>query len=94
MKSYFLGPIPSRTEAAAALTSILPGQAEPWLLKHTSGNAIAYFNLADPEEEIDTPGTSVIQADMSGRHYNEDAAVIEVLEKIRQLIGGSISDDH
>ena len=50
--------------------------------------------MADSEDPNDPEGTLVIQADISGRYYNEDAAVIEVLEKIRQLIGGSISDDR
>jgi len=40
--------------------------------------------------DVDITGPAVI-ADISGRHYNEDAAVVAVLETIRQKVGGDVS---
>jgi hypothetical protein len=89
MKSYFLAPIASSNAAVTALDSILPGQSEPWLLKDITGDAIAYFSLAEAES---MSGKRTIQADISGRHYDKDDAVISVLEKLREKLGGNIID--
>jgi len=35
----------------------------------------------------------MVQADITGRHYNEDAAVIEVLRLLQRDCGGTLMDD-
>jgi hypothetical protein len=89
VKTYCLSPIASRRTAAEALDSLLPGQREPWLLKDASGDAMAYFDFDD----VDQPGVLTISADISGRHYNCDAAVVSVLERLRDRVGGEITND-
>jgi hypothetical protein len=90
MKSYFLSPIKSRSAAAAALSTTLPGATDPWLLKDSGGDVIAYFSLVEAD---DTTGMRTVQADVSGRHYNRDADVIAVLEKLRESAGGEVTND-
>ena len=90
MKSYLLEPIQSQDNAIAALTSALPGQTEPWLLKDSSGDAIAYFSLEPSEHQ---KGMFSICADLSGRHFNKDSEVISVLKNIGKTTGGKIIDD-
>jgi len=90
MKSYFLAPVGSRSAAIAALCSILPGQNDTWLLKDGTGDAIAYLSLVEPDSAT---AERTIQADVSGRHYNEDSAVISILEKLRTELGGKITND-
>ena len=68
------------------LTALLPGQSEPWLLRDTSGDAMAYFHIDD----TDPPGFLSVAADVSGRHYDCDAEVVSVLERLRADIGGEI----
>ncbi len=87
MKTYCLSPISSRSLAAEMLNDLLPGQCEPWLLRDGSGDAMAYFNLDD----IDHPGVPTVSADISGRHYNCDAEVVSVLERLRARVGGHIT---
>jgi hypothetical protein len=69
------------------LATLLPGDSETWLLKDCSGDVMAYFNIDDKE----TPGSFTISADISGRHYNCDADVISVLERLRAGVGGEIT---
>jgi hypothetical protein len=90
MKSYFLAPIASRSAAVTALNSLLPGQAETWLLKDTIGDVMAYFSLVESDS---TTGARTIQVDVSGRHYNRDGNIMSVLQKLRQQIGGEITND-
>jgi hypothetical protein len=84
VKSYFLTGISRPQEARHALSRLLPGQTDPWLLLSTPDDPIAYFNIASARE---------IQVDVSGRHYNEDAAVLAILKQLKQEIGGTIEDD-
>jgi hypothetical protein len=70
------------------LSELLPGQTQPWLLKDSSGNALAYINLDD----VDAGGVLAISADISGRHHC-DAEVISLLERLRASLGGVITDD-
>ena len=86
MKSYLLGPISSRSRAIEKLDALLPGQREPWLLTDPSGDAMAYFNVYD----TDPPGVTTVSADISGRHYNCDAEVVSVLERLRAHVVGEI----
>jgi hypothetical protein len=89
VKSYCLSPITSRITAAESLDSLLPGQREPWLLKDASGDAVAYFHI----DEIEHCGVLSVSADISGRHYNCDADIVSVVERLRTLVGGEISND-
>ena len=90
MKSYFLAPIASRTAAVTALTMVLPGQVEPWLLKDNAGDVMAYFSLVESDS---TTGKRTIQVDVSGRHFNRDADIVSVLQTLRKEIGGEITND-
>jgi hypothetical protein len=68
---------------------LLPGQSKPWLLKDASGDVMACFDLDD----VDAPGVLTISADISGRHYNCDAEVVSLLERLRADLGGEITND-
>jgi len=89
MKSYFLAPIASRSAAITALSSALPVEAETWLLKDDTGDVIAYFSLVESDS---TTSARTIQGDVGGRHYNRDADVILVLQKLKQEVGGEITN--
>ncbi|MEI6196304.1 MAG: hypothetical protein WCS42_18450 [Verrucomicrobiota bacterium] len=80
MKSYFLAPVASRDAAILALNAVLPDQNKTWLLKDTAGDVTAYFSLVEAD---DTTGERTIQADVSGRHYNQDVDVVSVLQSSR-----------
>jgi len=88
MKSYVLGPITSRDSAVSMLGTILPGQTNPWLLKDTAGDPMAYFQVVPSEH---TPDALTVAVDISGRHYNCDPDVIAILEKLQREIGGEIT---
>ena len=88
MKTYCLSPIQSREAAVTKLDVLLPGQSKPWLLKDSTGNVVAYFDLDD----VDVPGVLTISADISGRHYNCDAEVVSLLERLRADLGGEINN--
>jgi hypothetical protein len=90
MRSFFLIGLESVVIAKEALRAQLPGQEEPWLLCASSGEPIAYFNvgtLLDDKQSIH------IQADISGRHYTNDAVVVETLRALQASIGGVITND-
>jgi hypothetical protein len=88
MKSYILGPITSRDSAVTTLDTILPGQTNPWLLKDTAGDAMAYFEVVPAE---DTPDALTVAVDISGCHYNCDADVIAILKKLQREVGSEIT---
>jgi hypothetical protein len=69
------------------LSALLPRQGETWLLKDPSGDVMAYFNIDDNDQ----PGVLTLSADISGRHYNCDAEVLSVLERLRAQVGGQIT---
>jgi len=89
VKSYALSSIASRSTATEKLDTLLPGQREPWLLKDASGDVMAYFHVND----VDLPGVLTVSADISGRHYDCDAEVLSVLERLRDRVGGEITND-
>ena len=91
VKSYRLEEITSLERAIEELTLLLPGQENPWLLKDATGDAIAYFNVEITASEA---ATLCIVADVSGRHYDEDDAVVDILRLLRRAVGGAIRDDH
>lgn len=85
MKSYFLANVADPSGLEAELAHLLPGQSHPWLLVSDEGNPVAYFNIESGQH---------VQVDISGRHYNEDKAVLTVLEALRTRVGGTIHDDE
>jgi hypothetical protein len=90
MRSFLLVGLESVAIAKEALRAQLPGQEEPWLLCASSTDPIAYFSvgtLLDDEQNIH------IQADISGRHYTNDAVVVQVLRALQASIGGVITSD-
>ena len=84
MKSYFLSHATKIAEVERALSDLLPGQTRPWLLLSPKSDPVAYFHLAAEGE---------VQADISGRHYNEDAVVLSILRRLQSRVGGDISCD-
>ncbi len=90
MKSYFLDHMKSVSLAEAALRAELPGQEDPWTLFSGPDDAIAYFRVAS---QLDGEHNIHIQADVSGRHCNEDELVLDTLRRIQTIAGGSISSD-
>jgi hypothetical protein len=87
VKTYCLSPIQSPTAAAVKLDQLLPGQSKPWLLKDSTGDVMAYFEIND----VDMPGVFTISADISGRHYNCDAEVVAFLRRLSAELGGEIT---
>lgn len=99
LKSYLLFSVASADAAASALDQRLPGQRDPWLLLDRDGDVIAYF-VAEPSnldyegpDDPNGPGP-LVQADISGRHYYEDDAVISVLRDIQLVVGGMLKNDN
>ena len=90
VKSYFLEHVSSIAAAESALRKELPGQERPWLLRTTDGDVIAYFNVAP---DLDGAPNLNVQADISGRHFNEDAPVVDVLQRLRASVGGVVTND-
>jgi hypothetical protein len=90
VKSYFLERVASLAAAESALRTLLPGQEHPWLLLAPDGDVIAYFHV---EPELDGESNLHVQADISGGHYNEDAPVIELLQRLRASVGGVVTND-
>lgn len=84
MKSYFLEATERPEAIPAVLTELLPGQTRPWVLLSPSGDAVAYFDIDNGD---------VVQADISGRHFSRDDAVLAVLAAVRDRVGGSITGD-
>ena len=72
---------------------MFPGQVKPWLLMTDDGSdVVAYLNVEQEVEDI-LEGPFIIQADVSGRHYNEDRKVLNALRILQSRLGGSIRDD-
>jgi hypothetical protein len=90
VKSYFLDHVSSIVAAETALRIELPGQEHPWLLRNSNGEVVAYLYVAS---ELDGENNVHVQADISGKQYNEDTKVIELLQRLQKHVGGSISDD-
>jgi hypothetical protein len=98
MKSYFLIGFESPDSAKAALSDIFPGQSGgTWVLFAKADDPMAYLYLGTNEygefEEF-SKDTNLLQADISGRHFNEDEKIIAVLAKLQGRIGGHIFDDN
>lgn len=87
MKSYILGTISCVADAPDLLALMLSG-GSPWLLLAKDGDAIAYFNIVEHGDDVESPA---ITADISGRHYNEDEAVLEILRALQRRLGGTIT---
>jgi len=87
MKSHLLVGIASEALTREVLRSLLPGQEEPWLLLASAEDPIAYFSIGS---ELDGEKSVHVQADVSGRHYNEDIKVLEILRRLQASVGGVI----
>jgi hypothetical protein len=97
MKSYFLIGFKSTERAQAALSDSFAGQSgETWVLFANADDPMAYFYLGTNEHgefEEFAKDANLIQADMSGRHFNEDDKIIAVLAGLQERIGGHIFND-
>jgi hypothetical protein len=85
VKSYHLNHVSGAAAAREALDMTLSGQREPWLLRSPAGDTIAYFGVG---ADIDGEPNEHVYADISGRHYHEDDAVLKVLQQIKRKVGG------
>lgn len=89
MKSYFLEGLTDYDTARRALSDRLPHWVEPWLLNDEAGDTVAFLTIEQSEG-----GTTAIQADLSGRHFDEAHKVIELLRSLQITLGGQVSDDN
>lgn len=90
MKSYLLEGISDASAAEVALNEALPGQSHPWLLYDFKGDALAYFHI---DTHLDGISNIHICAEVSGRHYDQDSAVMALLSRIQGRIGGDLQSD-
>ena len=90
MKSHFLTNLDRIDQVEAALSDLLPGQANPWLLLDSEGDAIAYLHVQLMDGHS---GAWQIQADLCGRHFHRDADVIQVLWPLQTRLGGEVAHD-
>lgn len=88
MKSHFLEGILDAAAAEAALNEMLPGQTRPWLLHASDGDVIAYIRI---ETHLDGLANTHICAEVSGRHYDQDGPVVELLCCMRSRVGGVLA---
>lgn len=97
MKSYFLVGFEDEGQAHAALADAFPGQSgSTWVKFANPDDPIAYFYLGTNEHgefEEFSKTANLLQADISGRHFNADDEVVAVLAEIQAAIGGRIYDD-
>ena len=75
--------------ARRRLDRLLPGQQDPWLLTSSEDDPVAYFNVIPGEGS----GQFGVSADISGRHYREDAAVIFIPRQLQLVVGGNLTND-
>ena len=99
MKSYFLAAFETEAVAVEAMSSVFSGQDEfSTKVLFIADKPAAYFyvcGVAEPHAfEGVAHNASVVQADIGGSHYNEDAEVIGILKRLQDLIGGSIFNDE
>jgi hypothetical protein len=89
VKSYFLEEIASDlARVRSELSKLLPVQTDPWVLFAANADPLAYYDVT-----MDDQGTCDVQADVSGRHFNEDTSVLEVLRELQKQLGGIVRDD-
>jgi len=81
--------VSSLAAAESALRKELPGQEHPWLLLAPDGDIIAYFYV---ERELDGESNLHVVANISVRHYKEDAHVAGLLQRLRARVGGAVTD--
>ena len=88
MKSYILEGVTSPGEVRFILDRLLPGQRDPWLLRETDGDPIAYYALVEADVELKR---SAVVANISGRHYDQDERVVAILQRLQAAVGGEIT---
>jgi hypothetical protein len=97
MKSYILYNVSSAADASTELDRHLSRSGDgTWVLLDEGGDAIAYFIVGSGDRELpDAPPerVSIIQADISGRHFYDDAIVLSALKEVQDVVGGVIRDD-
>jgi len=95
MKSYLLEGLGDLDRARSELSKLLPGQADPWLLLTADDDVVAYFNISTEEFNFSTEEADVrcVVADISGRHYYQDEAVLKILRELQKRLGGVVRDD-
>ena len=100
MKSYLLFGISDAQAAAHALDCILTDrQQSPWLLRDATDDVVAYFDIWPTNLDFEGPGDTngagpMVMENISGRHYNEDAAIIAVLQRVQKVTGGLLKNDN
>lgn len=87
MKSLFLTGIERPALLRSALSQVLPAHGETFLLASPAGDPIAYLSIVCESEAME------VQADISGRHYHEEDAVVAVLNRIGAIVGGSVKNE-
>ena len=95
MKSYFIEGLGDLGRVRSELSKLLPGQADPWLLLTADDDVVAYFNISTEEFNFSAEeayGLCVV-ADISGRHYYQDEAVLKILRELQKRLGGVVRDD-
>jgi hypothetical protein len=97
MKSYILYNVSSAADASTELDRHLSRSGDgTWVLLDEGGDAIAYFVVGSGDRELPDAApehVSIIQADISGRHFYDDAIVLSALRKVQGVVGGVIRDD-
>ncbi|MGS0896791.1 hypothetical protein ACVBGC_30290 [Burkholderia stagnalis] len=94
MKSYFLEELDDNMVARKTLTEVLPGRTDPWVILDSGGHdVVAYVNVINVDGDETLRGPIVISADISGRHYNENQKVIDILRRLQQRLGGIMRND-
>jgi hypothetical protein len=85
LRSHFLEHVSSVEAAELVLGQLLAGQERPWVLRAPDGDVVAYFKV---ETVLDGEVNCHVCADISGRHYNQEASAIDVLKHIQKVAGG------
>ena len=102
MKSYFIEGLGDLGPVRSELSKLLPGQVDPWLLLTADDDVVAYFNISTEEFNISTEEFNIsaeeadglcVVADISGRHYYQDEAVLKILRELQKRLGGVVRDD-
>lgn len=89
MKSYILESVCSAKLAEDELSRLLTHNGETWFLQNAQQDVVAYFHVlaADPSLEVNAPA---VIADISGRRYDSDDAVLSVLKALQAKVKGEI----
>ncbi|WP_044617295.1 hypothetical protein [Gynuella sunshinyii] len=90
MKSYFLENIDDVKSLEREISTLLPGQKNPWLIWHPEDVCAYVYIILGQDPELVVPAVAV---NISGRHYKEDELILNFLQNLKNKVGGKISDD-